>query len=75
MPPTNIQTSEIRRHREAKAQTPVKHEQLKIDLQSLHTSVNGKTWSKAAHHIIVQGMKSRKDWREQQCSLYKKQGG
>ena len=58
--------------REAKAQPEVKHEQLKIEMQALHTSVTSLTWTKAEDHVIVQGMKSRKDWREKQKSLAKK---
>ena len=50
----------------------MKHEQLKIEMQALHTSVTSLTWTKAEDHVIVQGMKSRKDWREKQKSLAKK---
>jgi hypothetical protein len=70
-PPSN-HLAEQRRLREAQAQASVKHDQLLIDVQALHTSVQGADWCHAEDHIIVQGMKYRKDWRDTQNTLAKK---
>ena len=53
------------------AQATVKHKQLLIDVQALHTSVLGADWCHAEDHVVIQGMKYRKDWREKQNSLAK----
>ena len=53
------------------AQATVKHEQLLIDVQALHTSVLGADWCHAEDHVVIQGMKYCKDWREKQNSLAK----
>ena len=64
MGPPTTQAAEQRRLREATAQTTVKHKKLLTNVQALHTSLQGAGWCHADDHVIIQGMKSRKDWRD-----------